>query len=186
MLKTTLTDQELIGAIQQDDRDAFRLLFNRYYKALLATSINLLKDEDSAKDITQEVFVQLWKKRSTLEIKSSVGGYLKRAVINRSLNLIKSRKSIVSEEQMPQMHSTEPVATDQLEAQDLEVALQKALATLPERCRIIFVMRRLEGISLKEIAEKLEISPKTVENQITKALKILKTAIQPLVSEDSS
>ena len=186
MLDHTATDIELIDGIKQDNKTAFRLLFDRHYRAILATAVNLLKDISSAKDVTQEVFAQIWKKRATIHINSSVGNYLKRAVINRSLNLIKAQKLIAHEEQMTEIQSDEPSINDQLAAQDLEAALNKALDTLPERCRLIFVMRRLEGISLKEIAEKLEISPKTVENQITKALKVLKTAIQPMVKEDSS
>ncbi|MEO0339252.1 MAG: sigma-70 family RNA polymerase sigma factor, partial [Bacteroidota bacterium] len=70
-------------------------------------------------------------------------------------------------------------------AEDLEKAMQAALEQLPERCRLIFVMRRLEGIPLKEIAAQLDISPKTVENQITKALKVLKTAVTNYLEEDT-
>ena len=133
----------------------------------------------------QEVFLQIWSKRDTLNINTNPLAYLKRAVINRSLNQIKSRKRIVEESQMAEMQSSNTEATENLAAQDLEVVMKKALDTLPERCRMIFVMRRLEGISLKEIAQQLEISPKTVENQITKALKVLQKAVRPFVEKEN-
>jgi len=74
-------------------------------------------------------------------------------------------------------------ANEQLEASEVQAAIQKALAGLPERCREVFVLKRMEGLSLKEIAEKLGISTKTAENQITKALKVLKEAVKPFLEE---
>ena len=183
MQDATTTDEQLIARIKQSDKAAFRLLFDRHYKILLATAINILKDVNTAKDVTQEVFLQLWKKRDTLNIQTNPPAYLKRAVINRAFNHIKARKRIVNEEFIADTPNKEPAAQAHLEAADLETAMKKAMDTLPEKCRLVFVMRRLEGLSLKEIAEKLDISPKTVENQITKALKVLKTAIQPFMDE---
>ncbi len=171
-------DFDLIGKISRGDRQAFQVLFHRYYKVLLAIAINILKDVALAKDVTQEVFLSIWKKRSSLNIHSSVEAFLKRSVINRSLNQIKARKHFVPEgpsEDLPDHQN----AALQLESKDLEKIIETTLATLPERCRLIFILRRIEGLSHKEIAEKLHISPKTVENQMTKALKVLKNAIQP-------
>ena len=178
-------DHSLIAGIKEGDRKAFRQLFDRYYKLLLGTAINILKDSSSAKDVTQEVFLQIWKKREALKIESSVRAYLKRAVINRSLNLIKAKKPTVDETVLNDISKDQSNAQQNLEAEDLENALQTALDQLPERCRLIFVMRRLEGIPLKEIAAQLDISPKTVENQITKALKVLKEAAKHYLEEDS-
>ena len=185
MQHTTPTDEQLISRIKQDDRAAFRLLFDRYYKALLGTAINVLKDVNAAKDATQDVFLQLWKKRASLEIKSSPAAYLKRSTINRALNQIKAKKHFVGEEHLEQQQNKETNVIQQLEAQDLKAAMQQALDTLPEGCRTIFVMRRLEGMRVKEIAAKLDISPKTVENQLTKALKVLKAAIQQFMEKNS-
>lgn len=180
------TDEQLLQQIQQGDKAAFRILFDRHYKTLLAVAVNMLKDVNAAKDATQDVFLQVWKKRESLNVKSAPIAYLKRAVINRALNQIKSRKGFVTEEHIVDMHSREPAANQTLEAQDVEKAMKVALDSLPERCRLVFVLRRLEGLSLKEIAAKLDISPKTAENQMTKALKVLKTAMQPFVEENSS
>lgn len=170
-------DTDLINRIKQDDQTAFRAIFDRYYKLLLAVAINFLKDINAAKDIVQEVFFQVWKKRQTININTSVEAYLKRAVINRSLNLIKYQKRLTGDENLAVKANDSPSALEELQAEELQDALQKALDGLPERCRLIFVMRRMEGLSHKEIAEKLEISPKTIENQMTKALKVLKEAV---------
>ena len=177
MSKETHTDKELIQQIKAGNQVAFKSLFNRFYKMLLAIAINILRDVEPSKDVVQEVFFQVWKKRETLEIRSSLEAYLKRATINRSLNYIKSRKRFDSNEQFEDRQSLAASSQEHLEADDLQKAIQKALDGLPEKCRVVFIMRRQEGMPVKEIAEKLGISPKTVENQITKALKVLKNAV---------
>lgn len=179
-------DFALLEQIRLGDQQAFRQLFDHYYKQLVVKAVYLLKDPNAAKDAAQEVFFQLWKNRSKMKIQDSVAGYLKRAVTNRSLNQIKSRKPFVEEEQIKLNVSKAASAQEELEAEDLQTAIQSGLDALPERCRAIFVLRRIEGHSLKEIAEKLEISPKTVENQITKALKVLKEYVAPILKNNSS
>lgn len=177
------TDEELFLQIRQENKLAFRKLFDRYYQKLLGTSINMLKDPDRAKDVVQEVFMQIWKNRLSLNINSSAGAYLKRAVINRSLNRIRAQKSFVDAEQLVETPSKSHSAVDFLEEKDLHNAMTQAMDTLPDRCRLIFVMKRLEGMSQKEIAKQLDIAPKTVENQITKALKVLKEAARPFLNK---
>ena len=178
MSKEINPDQELIGRIKDDDKAAFRLLFNKHYREMVGTAVNILKNEDKAKDAVQEVFFQIWKTRATLEIRSSVRNYLKRSVINRCLNQIRGQKDFVSEDKLVDQPASNLSALDELAHQDLESALKEALDQLPERCRLIFIMKRLEGMSHQEISDQLGISPKTIENQITKALKSLKTALQ--------
>ena len=176
----------ILNAIKAGDKSAFKQLFNQQYKELLLAAIGILKDENPAKDAVQDVFFQLWKNREKLEITSSLAGYLKRSVINRSLNQIKSRKPFIEATVLSSNKHKGASPLELLEAEDLNAVVQKTLAQLPERCRVIFTLRRIEGYSLKEIAEKLEISPKTVENQITKALRILKEAVKPILKKNSS
>ncbi|MGB0525634.1 MAG: RNA polymerase sigma-70 factor [Flammeovirgaceae bacterium] len=178
MPKEPSSEDHLILEVKQGNESAFRKLFDKFYKLLLAVAINFLKDIDAAKDVVQEVFFQLWKKRESLNINSSVEAYLKRAVINKSLNQIKYQKRLTGDDNLEHQHSSSYTVVEELQAAELHEALQQALDSLPERCRLIFVMRRLEGMSHKEIAEKLEISPKTIENQMTKALKVLKEAVR--------
>lgn len=174
---------ELMDGIKQGQQAAFRELFDRFYRLLLGVAINILGDFNLAKDVVQEVFINIWNKRDTLEIKSAVEPFLKRSVINRSLNQIKARKETVDETILYNTPAQE--ATDaNLELDDLKKVIEEALVQLPERCRLIFILKRIEGLSHKEIAEQLEISPKTVENQMTKALKALKGAIKPYLAAE--
>ncbi len=172
------SDGELVERIRSGDKAAYRILFNKFYRELVGTAVNILKNEDKGKDAVQEVFLQIWKNRESLEIRTSLGAYLKRGVINRSLNQIKYAKSFVQEDKLIDEPSSNLSALDDLALKDLESALRGALDLLPERCRLVFVMKRLEGMSHKEISEELGISPKTIENQITKAMKVLKEALQ--------
>ncbi len=178
MSQDKISDQLLIARIREGDKTAFRSLFDKYYRELVGTAVNILKDETRAKDAVQDVLFQFWKKRESLEITSSLKNYLKRSVINRCLNQIRSQKDLVSEDKLMHEPASNLSALDELAYQDLETALQAALDQLPERCRLIFVMKRLEGMSHQEISEELGISPKTIENQITKAMKALKIALQ--------
>ncbi len=176
--RDTNLDQELVERIREGDKAAFRVLFDQHYKTLVGTAVNILKDEARGKDAVQEVFLQVWKSRKKLEIRTSLGAYLKRGVINRSLNQVNYAKNFVAEGQLREHTMLTHSALDELALQDLESALRASLDLLPERCRLIFVMKRLEGMSHKEISEALGISPKTIENQITKAMKVLKEALQ--------
>ncbi|MCG8699992.1 MAG: RNA polymerase sigma-70 factor [Bacteroidales bacterium] len=182
MKKNATTDIELFERVRKGDKTAFQTLFDRYYKLLLGTAINILRDVDSSKDAVQEVYIQIWKNREQINFTSSIENYLKRSVINRSLNQIKARQKNDSEP-IEENHSTSNSVSDQIEADELEKIVEKTIETLPDRCRLIYILRRQEDLSLKEIAEKLNISSKTVENQLTKALKILKDSVKPYVEK---
>lgn len=171
------SDKELIAKISQDDKAAFRALFNRHYKELLGTAINILRDQDKGKDAVQEVFFQIWKNRAGMEIRSTVRAYLKRSVINRALNQVERGKRFTDDSTLVRKPSGQTDPLEDVSHTELKDALEVALQDLPERCRLVFVMKRLEGMSQKEIAQQLNISTKTVENQITKAVKALKEAL---------
>ena len=176
-------DRTYVERIKKGESTAFRELFNRYYQTLLAVAINLLHDINTAKDVVQEVFFQLWKKRETLTVPRNVEAYLKRATINTALNYIKAKKRTSTLKDSSEIPTQITGAVEQLEADEVQMAIQQALASLPKRCREVFILKRMEGLSLKEIAAKLDISPKTAENQITKALKVLKEVVKPYVKE---
>lgn len=171
------SDPQLIGRIREGDKAAFRALFDRYYKLLLGTAINILRDEDKGKDAVQEVFLQVWKNRAEMQIRTDLRHYLKRAVINRALNQVRQAKPFAGDGELPDRRQEGEGPEEALAHGELKEALDHALTRLPERCRLVFVLKRLEGLSQKEIAERLGISIKTVENQITKAMKTLGTAL---------
>ena len=170
------SDLDLIAAIKADDEKAFRALFDRYYKYLLVTAYAYVKDENTIRDLAQDVFFEIWRKRNSLNI-SNVKAYLRRSVINKALNFIKAQRMDFEDSNESFDLPEKSNVHENLEAEELQNVINLAIENLPERCRVIFAMRRFEEMSLKEIAAKLEISPKTVENQLTKAMKILRAAV---------
>ena len=184
MATTSEQDTALLRRLKKDDSVAFRALFDSYYKYLVVTAYNVLGDSEMARDLAQDVLAELWNKRQGLEIQSSLKAYLRRAVVNKTLNYIKARRLDFSE---PEKSATPPLeaarADQQLEKEDLQRLIQTAIEALPERCRMVFTLCRLEGLSHKEIAAQLDISTKTVENQMTKSLKLLRGALQPYFNQ---
>ncbi|NOQ72091.1 MAG: RNA polymerase sigma-70 factor [Crocinitomix sp.] len=180
------TDNEIIKQIREGSEKAFRVVYDAHYKLMLGVGINITKDIDSAKEVVQEVFYQFWKNREKIKDGISIRNYLKRAVINRCINHIKYNARFTGDEQLEHTQ-TDTIAPDQqMEVKELKAVIDAAVAKLPEKARVIFILRRHEGLSLKEIAEKLDISPKTVENQITRALKILKSEIEPFLKKTNA
>ena len=178
---SSTSDLELVEAIRADDQKAFRALFDRYYKYLLVTAYAYVKDDNTIRDLTQDVFFEIWKKRNSLNIRN-VKAYLRRSVINKALNHIKAQRMNFEASNEAFDVPDRARVQEELEASQLQKVINETIESLPDRCRVIFVMRRMEGLSLKEIAAKLDISPKTVENQLTKAIKILRAAVEPYVS----
>lgn len=153
-------------------REGFEALFREYFPALMAFSGKFLPNEDDAREVVQHVFINLWERRDSVDISDSLKSYLFRSVHNRSLNMIRDRKKI-SEEVVPENFSEQDVS-DHIEQLELEDKIKEVIRTLPEKCRVIFELSRFEGMTYGEIAGKLNISVKTVENQMSKALKILR------------
>ncbi|MFT4664018.1 MAG: RNA polymerase sigma-70 factor (ECF subfamily) [Polaribacter sp.] len=183
MTADTLTDEELWTKVKADDQAAFRQLFDRYYKYLLVTVVNVTGDRTLAKDAAQEVFFELWKKRSSLTISSAFKAYIRRAVLNRSFNVMKTQSRFTDEESIPERQDLADSPLSMLENNDLQRILNQSIEKLPERCRMVFTLCRIEGMSHKEIAEQMGTSTKTVEHQMTKALKILKDTLTPYLSQ---
>ncbi|MCB0571686.1 MAG: RNA polymerase sigma-70 factor [Phaeodactylibacter sp.] len=172
------TDQELQVLLAKDSDQAIILIFQRYYSYLCQAVYKIIPDENLVEDLVQEVFLELWRKREKLQINTSLKAYLRRAAVNRSLNYIRDRKIRfdVEESETP-LASTNPTAGQQIETMELQGAIDQAIDRLPERCRAVFVLSRFEDMSYIEIARQLGISVKTVENQISKALKLLREAL---------
>ena len=173
-------EKEYLLGLRQGDETALRKIFDRYYALLMGDIYRILPDEDTCQDLAQEVFVELWRKRSELEIHTSLRAYLRRAAVNRALNHLKTqRKTLLEDDPKWDVAADDPLETTALheKQEGLEAALYQAIDQLPERCRMVFSLSRFENMSHKEIAEKLGISVKTIENQITKAMKMLREAL---------
>lgn len=174
-----LSEQEIIGAIREGNERIFEETFRKYYQSLCNYANSILKEMDEAEEVVQNLFLSIWEKRSDLEISISLKSYLYRAVHNHCLNRIKHLK-VREEYQQYAVNfydaSYESVSQTVMK-NELETKIEEAIKKLPEQCRLIFRMSRFEELKYHEIAEQLELSPKTVENQIGKALKILRVEL---------
>lgn len=168
------TDTELLGIFNEDNSRGIELIFKQYYEVLCKTAVRITKESNLAEDIVQEVLYEMFKKKDKLNIESLIG-YLKRSVYNRSLNKIKSNRDFVDSDDISyELTDTTSTSQDMIEYQELESYINSSIDKLPEKCRLVFVLNRFEQLSYKEVAKKLDISVKTVENQMSKALKFLR------------
>jgi len=158
------------------DDTAFEKVFREYFPGLTLFALKYTGDMDSAKEIVHTVFVNLWEKRERIDADTPLRSYLFTSVYNRCLNYLRDQRKFRKDALFD--ITVEMAAADdssaQIEASELSIRIGEALEKLPERCRQVFEMNRFEGLKYRDISEKLGISVKTVEAQMTKALKILR------------
>ena len=172
------TDQDILELLKTDGSRAIELIFKKYYKDLCIVSNRYIKDLNQTEDLVQELLYDIWNRRQDININSSLSSYLRKSVVNRSLNYLRGKKiKLDDEEKMQFKENDESSAQQNLEGKELEDYINSSIDQLPEKCRLIFIMSRFDQMSYKEIAENLDISTKTVENQICKALKHLREAL---------
>lgn len=158
------------------DKASFEALFHQNYRAMCMYAQNFVRDIDVVEDIVHDIFINLWEKRDSIEEEKSIKSYLFRSVHNRCLNYIRDTKKFVDSEEFDKQSEIVSINYNEgsYETAELESQIQEAINSLPEKCREVFIKSRFEELKYSEIAEILNISIKTVENQISKALKILR------------
>jgi len=168
-----ISDTDIIGRIRQGDERQFESLFRSSYVSLVRYARTLVKDQDDAEEIVQELFYRIWQDREKLRIESSLNGYLFRAVHNRCLHFIEHNRVVVkhAEEMSLRLPESPESPSDILNYKELQARIAGILEKLPERCGKIFCMNRFEGLKYNEIAEKLSVSVKTVEANMGRALR---------------
>lgn len=168
---------------QYDDK-AFEQMFKAHYKELHSYANVMLRDEDTAEEIVQSMFLKFWEKRELLNVQTSIKAYLYKCVYNDSLNYLKHQKVKTKYQDFAvyTMNDHHEAASSRVELTELQFKLQEALNELPEHCRTIFQMSRFEELKYREIAEQLDLSIKTVENQMGKALKILRLKLADFIT----
>jgi RNA polymerase sigma-70 factor, ECF subfamily len=173
-------ENKAIGTLLAErDETAFEQVFKTHFKRLHAYAFTILRDEVEAEEMVQQVFFKLWERNDNLSLTGSVSAYLYRAVHNESLNYIKHLK-VRSTHQLHIAYSMKNEVehpAKKILTGELEKKIHSALNELPEQCRTIFQMSRFDELKYREIADKLGISVKTVENQMGKALKLLRAKL---------
>ncbi len=171
-------DDIILLRLQEDDPLAMRELFDAYYALVFQSLYRIVADVQSAEDLAQDLFLDIWKRRHEISVQTSLPAYLRKSSINRGLNHLRSKKVSFSEIDYTNEPHSPITDASHMEFHELSEWMSKSIDGLPTQCRIIFVMSRYESMSYKEIAVELGISPNTVENQISKALRILRESYE--------
>lgn len=175
-----LREHQLMDTLKAGDITAFEMLFRTYYQPLCNYAYTFVQDRDEAEEIVQSTFLSVWEKKETLEIQTAVKPYLYAMVRNACLNVLKHEKikqQHAAIELAVAERSAESVARTVM-ASELETKIYQAMDVLPPQCRTIFKLSRFEELKYAEIAAQLDISIKTVENQMGKALKIMREQLK--------
>jgi RNA polymerase sigma-70 factor (ECF subfamily) len=175
----SIDEKNIFLKIRDDDKGAFKNLFDTYYASLCHYASHFLNDDALSEEVVQELFVRLWEKRRSLDVETSVRQYLFRAVRNGCLNQIQHDKvRRLHGNRLKEALTSENPAEDFLITPEMILQLEEGIESLPEKRREIFRLSREEGLKYREIAEKLKISVKTVEAQMGLALKMLRSKIR--------
>lgn len=162
-------DDQLVTMLRAGNEDAFTEIYARYWKLLFYIAGKRLNNHVEAEETVQNIFTDLWARRSTLQITSSLKYYLAAAVQYQVMYHLAKRRNIISIENTAENRS-EASADRFITFHELELQIQSLVQELPEKCRLVYRLSREQGLNNKEIAQKLGIAEKTVENQLTKAL----------------
>lgn len=159
----------------------FETLFKSNFNKLCNLSNRIVRDKEAAKDIVQEVFARVWSNRSELAMNNATN-YLSRSVTNSSLNFLESRKKFVQISDT--LVSREATFSDQTIIREIEQRIINSIENLPTQCRVIFCLSRFEGLTYKQIADQQNLSVKTVETQMGRALKQLRNDLKPFLTKE--
>ncbi len=178
-----MTDKEINSKLKNDDKSVLRYLFDHYQLLLYRYALKLTLNKEASEEIVQDIFISIWQKRSERNI-DNFKHYLLKAVKFRSINYIKAqaRWSDKTDESIAYNNTDGITPVQEMEGRELSEAIEKAIQQLPKKCAAIFTLSRNSELSYKEIAAELNISVKTVENQIGIALKKLREMLKNYVN----
>ncbi|HQG75926.1 MAG TPA: RNA polymerase sigma-70 factor [Bacteroidales bacterium] len=171
-----IPDTDVFRSIQKGDHKAFSQLFDSYYISLCFFAARYLHDLSLARSLVQDLFIDLWQRREKIEVAVSVKAYLYISVKNRCIDYLRAKR--------PEVGITEPEAAvsqvpfrDLIEEAELNERINLSINRLPDKCREIFLLSRMEGLKYAEIARKLDLSVKTVEMQMGIALRKIRESL---------
>lgn len=183
----TPLEKEIYIKIKQGDEKSFDILFKSYFPALCHYAFDILRDKESARELVINIFIKIWESRDSLNISTTIKGYLFRMVHNQSLNFIRDKKA----ENKPEIFSlddrqhisflinlqTPPEVIEKLFNEHIESRLKLALDNLPPQCKEIFILCRFGNLSYPEAAKKLNLALSTVKTQMARAITKLKIIV---------
>lgn len=172
-----IDDTELMERLREGDDLALKLIYDKYWTQLYTSAYNMLHDQPACEDIIQDLFINLWNKREQIEIKASLKSYLFASVRYEVYRQV--RHGSVREEIFENIQDRlqTPSEYGNIEHRELLSFVNSIVNNLSEKCKVVYKLSREEQLSHKEIASKLSISPKTVENHLNKALRQLRTSL---------
>ena len=170
------TDKHFLSQIRNNNVEAYKHLFELYYRDLYFFARKFLENREVAEEVVQDVFIALWENRDVLIIEKSIKSYLFASVKNRSINYLKSKINNINFVNINNADSESHILiTDQpLELEELDNLIQKAVSSLPPRCREMFHLSRNTEMTYQEIADALDVSKETVKSHINEAIKKIK------------
>ena len=176
---STESSENFASLLQSGDENAFQAIFHEFYVPVCKAVQRFVKDKGIVEDLAQDIFVRLWERREQINITSSLGAYLHRMAVNEALGYLRKQKKFQSNDIEDQDFEANEHSFDEvMVGKELKDNITAAISQLPPRCQTVFKLSRYEQMSYKQIGEKLDISVKTVENQMGKALKIMRGLLQ--------
>lgn len=175
--RIVLSDIQLIDRLKDGDETAISAIYKKYWHLLYVSAYNVLKDRQACEDIIQELFIKLWKNRDSIQINVSLKAYLYASIryeVYRQIRTGMVRSDVFDD--LPDRLQT-PADHENIEYKELIAQVSSVVHTLPQKCREVYQLSREECLSHKQIALRLNISTKTVENHLTKALRQLRTSL---------
>jgi len=180
----SLTDEQLLFFLKENNADAFDEIYNRYWTKLFSQAFKRLGSREITEEVLQDLFTKLWNNRHQLTITSSLGAYLSVSIKYLVLNQIEKeavrKKFALGQKQATTTHNN--LTEETVIFHELEGLVAQEVGKLSPKCKLVFTLSRFEQYSNKDIAQHLNISEKTVENQITKAIKFLKTNLKESIA----
>lgn len=177
-------DIDLVKRLQESEEEALTIIYKEYWEIMYLAAYNLVKDRSVCEDIVQEVFISLWQRREKLQIKVSLKSYLYTSTVYKVYDHFSKNKKMLKDELFDNFENKIETSNPEtkLMHQELIHLLDSIIDTLPDKCKEVYKLSRENMLSNKEIAEQLNISQRTVEGHISKALKILKESLGVAVS----
>lgn len=177
--ENNLKERDLVRRLNNNDELALASIYNEYWEIMYLGAYNLVKNKQISEDIVQDVFVNMWKKRGELEIKVSLRSYLYTSTIYKTYDYFRKNKSAIRVDLLDNFSERVQSSNPETKLMDRELQgyLETVISKLPEKCRVVYKLSRDEQLSHKEIAVRLNISTRTVEGHISKALKVLRSSL---------